>query len=266
MDEACKEHDIAYAKTTNTKERNQADKILAKKAWKRVKSSNAKLSERIAAASVAGIMAMKSKIGAGLMRKKKRESGSIDRRRRHRHHELSKKKGKAGKIKKKKNKTISPKQQKIEVKHLFDNAVKHAKYMISVKKPKPLKNAVILAREAAQAIVNKNKTLSKTAIKNNLPRVIPIPKQEGGAIPIFGALSALGAIMGGAAGIANAITSAKDARKIYDESKRHNETMEAIAVGKKPKNGNGLFLGPHPRKDGLGLFLRDDNNVTTPKN
>lgn len=276
LDGLCKEHDIAYTKTTDAKERNKADKVLAKKAWQRAKSSKAKLSERVASAAVAAVMAVKSKLGMGLKRKKKKSNYSRKRkpiqrkkrrgngirgqRRRRRRGSKSKKRT----SRKKKKLTISPKQQKITVKKLYNQAVLHAKHVIAAKKPKPLKNAVIVARDAAQKIIEKNKTtLSKSEIKNNLPRIIPIPKQEGGAISVFGALSALGAIMGGTAGIVNAITSTKDARKMYDESKRHNETMEAIAIGKKPKNGSGLFLGPHPRKNGLGLFLNtnvNDNN------
>ncbi|KAJ8912165.1 hypothetical protein NQ315_006130 [Exocentrus adspersus] len=63
-------------------------------------------------------------------------------------------------------------------------------------------------------------------------------------------LSALGALGGGAAGIAKAVNDAKDAKQKLEESKRHNVAMEQIAMGKglymKPyKQGFGLFLGPY---------------------
>lgn len=273
MDELCKEHDIAYTKTTDRKERNKADKKLANKAWQRAKSSKAKLSERVASAAVAAVMAAKSKLGMGLKRKKKRSISqkrkSIQRKKQRGSGIRDKSKKKKTNKKKKKKFSISPSQQKIVVKKLYNQAVSHTKHVIAAKKPKPLKNAVIMARNAAQKIIKKNKTLSKKEIKNNLPRIIPIPKQQGGAISVFGALSALGAIMGGTSGIVNAIRSAKTARKLFEESKRHNETMEAIAIGKKPKNGSGLFLGPHPRKNGLGLFLNtavNNSNDDVPKN
>lgn len=37
------------------------------------------------------------------------------------------------------------------------------------------------------------------------------------------------------------------------EAQRHNQTMEAIAVGKNANTGSGLYLRPY--KTGLGLYL-----------
>lgn len=65
LDEACKQHDIAYAKYSDDKNRNIADRILANKAWERVKSSNASLAERAAAWAVTTAMNAKSKLGMG---------------------------------------------------------------------------------------------------------------------------------------------------------------------------------------------------------
>ena len=45
-------------------------------------------------------------------------------------------------------------------------------------------------------------------------------------IPIFAGLSALGALSGGAVGIAKAMNSAKAARQQLDEAQRHNKTMQ----------------------------------------
>ncbi|WP_221935991.1 hypothetical protein, partial [Klebsiella pneumoniae] len=45
LDEACKEHDITYSKYTDTEKRSIADRVLAEKAWQRVKSSEAGLGE-----------------------------------------------------------------------------------------------------------------------------------------------------------------------------------------------------------------------------
>lgn len=80
-------------------------------------------------------------------------------------------------------------------------------------------------------------------------RVIPIPKTGGilPLIPIFAGLSALGALAGGAAGIAKAVKDSHAAASQLKESQRHNMAMEKIAVGK------GLYLRPY--RKGLGLYL-----------
>ena len=67
-------------------------------------------------------------------------------------------------------------------------------------------------------------------------------------IPLFGGLSALGALAGGAAGVAKATNQAKASKNELEESRRHNKTMEAIARGK------GLYLKPY--KQGYGLYLK----------
>lgn len=70
LDEACKQHDIAYAQHKDTPSRNLADRVLAEKAWKRVKSSDSTLGERIAARIVTAIMKGKVALGAGKRKKK----------------------------------------------------------------------------------------------------------------------------------------------------------------------------------------------------
>lgn len=94
-------------------------------------------------------------------------------------------------------------------------------------------------------------TIKKMHKKVKPPRVIEVPKTGGilPLIPIFAGLSALGALSGGAAGIAKAVNDAKAAKQELEESQRHNKTMEAIAL-----RGKGLYLKPY--KSGLGLFLK----------
>ena len=100
------------------------------------------------------------------------------------------------------------------------------------------------------------KHITRDTGRNYNPRVLPIP-QRGGflplILPIFAALSALGSLAGGAAGVASAVNKAKEAKKAFDESKRHNETMEAMAI-----KGSGLYLKPY--KTGLGLYLNPPNS------
>ena len=46
LDEACREHDIAYSKYKDNERRGIADRVLAGKAWERVKALNSGISER----------------------------------------------------------------------------------------------------------------------------------------------------------------------------------------------------------------------------
>lgn len=66
LDEACKEHDIFYSKEKDLSQRHEADKVLASKAFKRFKASDASWKEKIAALGVAGAMKAKVKLGMGL--------------------------------------------------------------------------------------------------------------------------------------------------------------------------------------------------------
>lgn len=71
LDKACRVHDIAYNASSNLKDRNIADKELAKQAMLRARSKNARFGEKIAALTVAGLTKVKSALGAGLQTKKK---------------------------------------------------------------------------------------------------------------------------------------------------------------------------------------------------
>lgn len=73
LDEACKEHDITYSKFDDTKNRNIGDKILAAKAWERVKSKDASLGERANALLVTNLMNAKVKMGMGYKEKTKKK-------------------------------------------------------------------------------------------------------------------------------------------------------------------------------------------------
>lgn len=212
LDKACKEHDISYS--VNKKgglERHLADKKLAREAWKRVVSKDASLGERLSALATTGVMRTKmnlSKFGAGLKNKKKRR----------------KKKGK--------KKALSHQTKGFQ--SLVSNARKAMK-----KRTSPA--AIHAAIKSARSFKNQHNITH--------PRVIPIPK-SGGALPllpIFAGLSALGALSGGISSIVKTINDIKNARKMLEETKRHNTKMEGVAVG------SGLFLKPF--KKGYGLYL-----------
>lgn len=72
LDAACKNHDITYYNTGDTKKRAEADRVLADKAWERVKASDSSLSEKAAAWAITNIMKVKSKLGGGGRVKKRR--------------------------------------------------------------------------------------------------------------------------------------------------------------------------------------------------
>lgn len=120
----------------------------------------------------------------------------------------------------------------------FTASVRKARNALKKSQPTDLKAAVKIAKAAVRGQRIKAPT-----------RVIPVPKSGGvlPLIPIFAGLSALGALAGGASGIAKAVTNYKSARDQLNESQRHNKTMEAIAMGK------GLYLRPYNK--GMGLYL-----------
>jgi len=61
-------------------------------------------------------------------------------------------------------------------------------------------------------------------------------------------LGTLGSLIGGAAGVAKAISDSKVARRQFEELQRHNSAMEVSGLYLTPyKYGKGLYLGPYKR-------------------
>lgn len=87
----------------------------------------------------------------------------------------------------------------------------------------------------------KKKKSNDNSGKKKKKRALPIAKR-GGFLPfLLPALSAIGALTGGAAGVAKAVNDAKAARKQLEEMQRHNRAME----------GRGLYLAPYKKGKGL---------------
>lgn len=211
LDEACKQHDIAYSQNTNLEKRHEADRVLAKTAWNLAKKSPS-LKERVAAASIAGVMKAKTKLGLGVGGgKKKRIRG-----------------------------------RSVTLRSVMSRA------RAAMKPAKTVKAAISLALRAAKSAAKNNKNKGELLAAS---RIIPVPKTGGilPLIPLFAGLSALGALTGGASGIAKAVSDASAAKQSLKESERHNKMMESIAL----RGGKGMFLKPYKR--GYGLVL-------TPKN
>jgi hypothetical protein len=212
LDAACLQHDVFYSKEKNNIKRHKADEILAEKAWKRVKSSDASAGEKLAAMLVTGAMKAKVKMGGKL----KLKAGT------------KKKKG-------------------------FISKLRGVKKAVKLSGAKDIKTAAKVAFVAAKKVMKGAKVVSTT------PRIIPIPKTGGilpFLIPLFAGLSATGALAGGASAIVRAVNQAAEARRSLNEAKRHNETMEAIALGGK-KSGSGFYLKPY--KSGYGLVVKQKN-------
>src|SRR5436190_2638767 len=70
LDAACKQHDIAYSKYSDSDRRREADKELAEQAWKRFKSPDSSVGEKAAALAVTAAMKAKAKFGGGKRKSK----------------------------------------------------------------------------------------------------------------------------------------------------------------------------------------------------
>lgn len=235
LDEACRVHDITYGTTKNVKERNIADRVLVQQARRRLGSKDAGFGERMAAAQVHNMMNIKSALGAGLHTNRTKIRRRV-------------------KTKKKKKKLTTKKKGG----DFFRNAVTSAKKALNKEHSETMGDAVRIAIKAAKSSMG-NRTKFEP---NSIHRIIPVPKIGGilPLIPIFAGLSALGALTGGSAAVANAVIRANNAKKQLKESERHNEMMEAIALGKN-REGHGVFLKPY--RSGLGLYTQ---KKTTTKN
>lgn len=220
LDAACKDHDIAYM-SKNSSDRYDADKKLQKAAMKRVIAKDASLGERATAVGVA--LSMKAK-------------------------RLLTKKGKGLKTKRKSVRKNKSKAKKAT----FNTLIKNAKMAIKKSKPTTIRSAIEVAVDSVKQTKKKNVTK---------PRIIKVPTHSGGVlplIPIFAGLSALGSIAGGTSGIVNAINQYRNAQKQLEENKRHNNTLEAIAIGNH-KTGKGFYL--QSSNTGNGFYL-----AANPKN
>jgi len=68
--------------------------------------------------------------------------------------------------------------------------------------------------------------------------------KRGGILSILSMLGALGSLIGGAAGVAKAVSDSKATRYQLEELRRHNHAMEDYGLYFAPyKYGKGLYLG-----------------------
>jgi hypothetical protein len=214
LDEACREHDIAYNNYQDLQNRHEADEVLLEKAKKRFRSSDASFGEKAAALGVATAMKAKVKFGMGC-------TSSIKMQKKRKRKNLKRGKGLR-----------------------FNDLTKVARSALKGKKFKSASNAISVAVKAVKSLKGRRKVRPV--------RVVPVPKTGGflPLIPLFAALGALGSIGGGAAAIAKAVNATKDAKEQLKETQRHNGKMESIALN---KTGKGLYLKPYKKGLGLFL-------------
>lgn len=235
LDQACKDHDIAYSTLSNSKERRQADRALVSRALPRVYSRDAKLGERAAALLVTGLMGAKiglSKIGLGLAVKKKKKNK----------HKKMKNVNKGRRVKKQKTNRSKMKRKSIA----FGKLVRTAKASIKKSKKKSLSlNDTVKAAVRKIKEIRRGKTVKMT-------RILKVPKFHGSAlplIPILAALSAVGSISASAAAVVKAI---KEIQSI-----KRQETNGEI----KKQIGRGLYLMSN--ESGSGFYLKPFQPVKT---
>lgn len=70
LDEAARKHDIAYSKSSDLKDRHEADYVLQEEAWKRVKAPDASVGEKACSWLVTTAMKAKRALGAGVRKTK----------------------------------------------------------------------------------------------------------------------------------------------------------------------------------------------------
>lgn len=215
LDNACKDHDIAYSVHKDSSERYKADKKLSTEALKRVIAPDSSIGERAAALAVSAAMKAKTtltKFGSGICRKKTKST----------------------KCKTKKRSSIA-----------LESLIKNARAAIKKSKPKTINEAIDTALKSVKKSHNGCKITPK--------RIIQVPKSGGvlPLLPILVGLSAIGSIGSSAFNIVKSLKEIKNAesRGVTSPIKVGKGVYLAPY-----KTGNGLYLSPY-KASGKGLYL-----------
>lgn len=118
--------------------------------------------------------------------------------------------------------------------------VKKASAAIRAVKPKTVKDAVTVARRAFGKV--------KPSAVTRVPRVISVSGGVLPLLPLFSALGMIGSLGTAASSIVKTIKDVQNGKKMLEEAKRHNKSMEEVQVG------HGLFLKQY--KKGYGLYIK----------
>lgn len=232
LDRACKDHDIAYSKVQNSKDRRAADKVLVSRAFPRVYSRDAKMGERAAALLTTGLMGAKiglSKIGLGLKNTRRRRKKSKAHRRK------GAKRG--GKLDRKQSKRSKKSKRKLIT---FKKLVRDVKSNIknSTLQSSSLSNIVKAAIRSAKKLKH-NSTPTE-------PRILKLPRFGGNVlpiVPILSALSAIGSIPASTVAVINAIKKIKQAVYSGEAEKKVGRGLYFMRGAR----GSGFYLKPYRR-------------------
>lgn len=210
LDRACKEHDIAYSKYKDTSQRNIADKILEEKAWERVKSHDASLSERANAILITNIMKAKVKLGMGVKSKMQATT-----------------------------KKKSP----------FREAINNARKVIRIKNTESIKHAIKLALSAAKDVIKGTKKSINTPRIIPIPKVggvLPFLIPLFAGLSAVGALSGGAASIAKAVNSAN--NAKKQLEESQRHNKTLEAIAMGKGIFLKPyRRGLGLYLKPYTK-------------------
>lgn len=254
LDRSCKAHDIQYSKLKDSKSRRKADKVLFKQSLRRIISSDAKLSERAAAALVSSLIGAKiglTKVGLGIKKRKrsKKMSSTADT---ITTTTAADKKVKKDGSKKKKNMPVTKRKKKTSTKTIpFSVLVRNARASIKSKSPprasKDDDTTAANFGDSVKAAIRSVKQLKRNkSVK--VVRVLKLPKFGGNITPILSILSALSAIGSIPSTVAAVAKAYKGAKQFVTQKKTNGQTEKKIGRGlylsRKVKGGSGFYLKP----------------------
>lgn len=241
LDEAAKEHDIAYSNSKDLSERHKADKILEEKALKRVFEKDAALGEKINAYLTTNAMNIKRKLGMGV------ENST----------NLSNQQSKQ-KYKKyfKHPINLSDDQQK----KIYDAMKKENSIEIELEPFQLRRTRESVMRETYLPLTQQQINSIHKHVKNDMKKVfiLKLSKSQlksinnnekiGGFLPaLIPLIPAIGAAVTAGSALYKAFNDKKTNDKLLEEKIRHNKVLEENS-----KHGDGLLL----KKSGDGLLLK----------
>lgn len=229
LDEAAMFHDIAYSKSKNLADRHIADKILAEKAWERVKASDASLGEKGMAWLTTSAMRAKRALGAGLKEKKKSRY------------------------------TMYPLHLEEYDKSVIISGSQH-KRPVEIK-ANLLRTKTSIMNETSLPLteyqikkVNKARKENQSSIKLKLSSTQLHHFKQGGFLPaLMAAVPAVAALGSLATNVYNAYQNKKTNERLVEEKIRHNRALEGR--GLKKQSGKGVYMNRRPKvTSGNGLL------------
>lgn len=228
LDELAMNHDIAYSKSKNLKDRHEADYILQEGAWNRVKSRDASLGEKAVAWLTTNAMKAKRALGAGILTKFPVSLAT------------DQQKKLATAVQKQKGVTL-----KINTSRTKESVMNES-YL-------PLTRVQI-----------KNLKKGKKSIKLSAVQVKKI--KTGGFLPAL--LAAAPVVAGVVSTIANAYNNKKSNDRLLEERIRHDKAMEelqkhmgkGVYINKKPSRGKGVYINKKPKGNGVYINKKPKGN------